>query len=305
MPDRPATSAGTSIGGTGNDHFSRVLQSVTGRAGGYRLELPCVRPLRMKLSPIPPPSRRDVTDASGLDGGAHLLVVDDDPEIRDLLVRLLRKHGYRVTSSRNGIEMREILATAGIDLVVLDIMMPGEDGLTLCREIRAQSDLPVIMLTAMGEEMDRIVGLEMGADDYLAKPFSPRELLARVKAVLRRTSSSSPSRERRGGRMFVFARWRLDTHRRELTSPDGVVIDLSAGEYDLLLALIEHPQRILTRDQLLDMARNRVGQPYDRSIDVQVSRLRRKLGSADPLGADLIKTVRGAGYLFLPTVERP
>lgn len=239
-----------------------------------------------------------------LEGGAHLLIVDDDREILDLVSRFLRKHGYRVTGARNGIEMRERLAAADIDLIILDLMLPGEDGLALCREIRSRSLLPIIMLTALGEDTDRIVGLEMGADDYLSKPFNSRELLARVKAVLRRTAlepGKPPTAA--SGKTVEFAGWRLDLVRRELTSPEGAVTDLSAGEYDMLIAFIEHPQRVLSRDQLLDLARSRVATPFDRSVDVQVSRLRRKLERGRD-GSALIKTVRGVGYIFSPAVER-
>ena len=233
--------------------------------------------------------------------GSHVLVVDDDSEIRDLLGQFLRKQGFRVTGARDGNEMRKVIGNGKVDLVVLDLMLPGDDGLKLCRELRAQSNMPIIMLTAAGDETDRVVGLEMGADDYIPKPFSARELLARIKAVLRRVSTNGASKL--GATKIVkFADWRLDLVRRELQSPDCTVVDLSAGEYDLLLAFLEHPQRVLSRDQLLDYARSRVAAPFDRSIDVQVSRLRRKIESeAHP---SLIKTVRGAGYVFTVPVER-
>jgi two-component system OmpR family response regulator len=239
-----------------------------------------------------------------LEGGAHILIVDDDREILDLVSRFLRKHGYRVSGARNGFEMRERLAAAEIDLIILDLMLPGEDGLSLCRDIRSRSSLPIIVLTALGEDTDRIVGLEMGADDYLAKPFNSRELLARIKAVLRRAGrEAGKPATGQSGKSVQFAGWQLDLVRHELTSPQGVVTDLSAGEYDMLIAFIEHPQRVLSRDQLLDLARSRVAAPFDRSVDVQVSRLRRKLEPGRD-GSALIKTVRGAGYLFIPAVER-
>ena len=239
-----------------------------------------------------------------LEGGAHILIVDDDPEILDLVSRFLRKHSYRATGVRNGIEMRESLAAASIDLVILDLMLPGEGGLSLCREVRSRSSLPIIMLTAMGEETDRIVGLEMGADDYLPKPFNSRELLARVRAVLRRTAAGpGNAATAKSGKTVTFEGWRLDLVRRELTSPEGAATDLSAGEYDMLLAFVEHPQRVLSRDQLLDLARSRIALPFDRSVDVQVSRLRRKLERGRD-GSALIKTVRGVGYIFTPAVER-
>lgn len=199
--------------------------------------------------------------------------------------------------------MRETLAGADIDLVILDIMLPGEDGLALCRELRAQSSLPILMLTAAGEDTDRIIGLETGADDYLPKPFNPRELLARIRAVLRRASGAMGPGHVVRSKTVRFAGWSLDLVRRELRSPDNIITDLSAGEYDMLLAFVEHPQRVLTRDQLLDLARSRTALPFDRSIDVQISRLRRKI-EKDPSDPTLIKTVRGAGYIFTPTVNR-
>jgi two-component system OmpR family response regulator len=241
-----------------------------------------------------------------MDKQPHLLVVDDDREIRTLISQFLTKHGYRVSSARDGVEMMQVLDSSRIDLIVLDLMMPGEDGLALCRRLRAQPGpsgaIPIIMLTAMGEETDRIVGLEMGADDYLPKPFNPRELLARVKAVLRRATGlpvgSSAEPVNRG---MTFEGWRLDIAKRELWSPDKVLVQLSAGEFDLLVAFAEHPQRVLTRDQLLDLARGRSAMPFDRSIDVQVSRLRRKI-EPDPKEPSLIKTVRSGGYIFTPVV---
>jgi two-component system, OmpR family, response regulator len=241
-----------------------------------------------------------------MDKQPHLLVVDDDREIRTLISQFLTKHGYRVSSARDGAEMMQVLDSSRIDLIVLDLMMPGEDGLALCRRLRAQPGpsgaIPIIMLTAMGEETDRIVGLEMGADDYLPKPFNPRELLARAKAVLRRATGlpvgSSAEPVNRG---MTFEGWRLDIAKRELWSPDKVLVQLSAGEFDLLVAFAEHPQRVLTRDQLLDLARGRSAMPFDRSIDVQVSRLRRKI-EPDPKEPSLIKTVRSGGYIFTPVV---
>ena len=231
----------------------------------------------------------------------HILLVDDDGEIRQLTSKFLRLSGFRVTSARDGREMRDILKNTQIDLIVLDLMLPGTSGLDLCREIRANSPIPIVILTARGEETDRIVGLELGADDYLAKPCNPRELSARIRAVLRRTMAE-PNRDHEKW-CFVFEGWTLDTRRRELTDHRSVVIDLSTSEYDLLLAFVEAPQRVLSRDHLLDSARNRVATGFDRSIDVQVSRLRRKLMSC-PGGEDIIKTIRGAGYMFSPQVRR-
>jgi len=231
----------------------------------------------------------------------QLLNVDDDREICLLLTKFLIRHGYRVTSAADGPTMMKALEAARIDLVVLDLMLPGEDGLSLCRRLRVASTLPIIMLTAVGEETDRIVGLEMGADDYLAKPFNPRELLARIKAVLRRAgpgrSVVAPT-----DRVLVFDGWRLDTARRQLFTPDDMLLPLRAGEYELLLAFLDHPQRVLSRDQLLDLARGRNASPFDRSVDVQVSRLRRKI-EPDPAEPTLIRTVRGGGYIFSAVVE--
>ncbi|MDA1089579.1 MAG: response regulator [Proteobacteria bacterium] len=232
----------------------------------------------------------------------HILVVDDDREIRDLLGKFLDRHGHRVTTAADGVEMRKALEDWNIDLIVLDLMLPGEDGLSLCRTLRAESDIPVIMLTAMGEEVDRIVGLEMGADDYIAKPFSPRELLARIKSVLRRARTLPDRRNATENAVVRFEGWSLDLDKRELQSPDGVLVPLSGGEFDLLTAFVTHPGRVLSRDQLLDLARGREAQPFDRSIDIQVSRLRHKIED-DPKIPVLIKTVRSGGYMFTPTVE--
>jgi len=233
---------------------------------------------------------------------AHILVVDDDAQIRQLAAKLLRGHGYRVSLARDGREMREALQTAHMDLVILDIMLPGGNGLDLCREIRAGSSIPVIMLTALGSDTDRIVGLEIGADDYLPKPFNPRELLARINAVLRRARGSAANPQSNAIHL-VFEGWSLDTRRRELTNPSGAVVDLSTGEYDLLLTFLEYPQRVLTRDQLMDGAKHRTATGFDRAIDIQVSRLRKKL-EGDPGAPEMIKTIRGTGYMFVPAVSR-
>lgn len=250
-------------------------------------------------------------DTNSRDGGGgqssassavNVVVVDDDREIRRLLTGFLRGHGYNVTAVSDGRALLDVLAAQPTDIVILDIMLPGADGLDLCRTIRTSSTVPIIMLTSRREETERIVGLEMGADDYVSKPFNPRELLARMKAVLRRTVTPPGTVRPRSNRMATFEGWRLDTLRRELINPSGVIVDLSAGEYDLLLAFLEAPQRVLSRDALLELGRNRVATGFDRSIDTQVSRLRRKLGSDD--GEGFIKTVRGAGYMFLPEVSR-
>jgi len=234
----------------------------------------------------------------------HILVVDDDREICSLVSQFLSRHSLRVSTARDGTEMMRILEVGRIDLIVLDLMLPGEDGLSLCRKLRAQGAIPVIMLTAMGEEIDRILGLEMGADDYLAKPFNPRELLARVRAVLRRVGAlPAPIAETSvGGRVLNFEGWRLDIAKRELKNSDGEITILSSGEFDLLQAFAERPQRVLTRDQLLDLARGRAAVLYDRSVDIQVMRLRRKI-ELNPKDPQLIKTVRSGGYMFTPSVQ--
>lgn len=233
---------------------------------------------------------------------AHILVVDDHAEIRDLLARFLGEHGLRVSTAANGREMKKRVADAAIDLIVLDLMMPGEDGLTLCRNLRAESDIPIIMLTAMGEETDRIVGLEMGADDYLAKPFNPRELLARVKAVLRRSPAAGERAPREAPERLRFLGWTLLPAAHELLDPEQTLVPLSTAEFALLMAFATRPGRVLSRDQLLDLARGRDTRAFDRAIDTLVSRLRRKLGD-QPRKPQIIKTVRGGGYLFAPKVE--
>jgi len=226
----------------------------------------------------------------------HILVVDDHRDIRDLLARFLTKHGLRATVAETAAAARKPLQSADIDLIVLDIMMPGEDGLSLTRFVRETKDIPVILLPAMGEETDRIIGLEVGADDYLAKPFNPRELLARIKAVLRRAQTVPRPREKGQGRIR-FDRWILDLGRRELVGEDNVAVPLSGGEFRLLSVIIERPGMVLTRDQLLDLTRGRSAQPFDRSIDNQISRLRKKI-ERDPKAPELIRTAWGDGYSF-------
>lgn len=233
-------------------------------------------------------------------GPPHILIVDDDREIRDLLRDYLSGNGYRATAAADGRAMRTVLADQRIDLVILDLMLPGEDGLTLCRNLRTESTLPVIMLTARGEETDRIVGLEMGADDYVAKPFNPRELLARIKAVLRRAGTAQEG-SGTGTERLRFANWVLDLGARELTDLNGVVVPLSSGEYRLLSVFVTHAGRVLSRDLLLDLTRGRQAQPFDRSIDVQVGRLRKRLED-DGQEPSLIKTVRGEGYVLTAEV---
>ena len=241
--------------------------------------------------------------------GPHILIVDDDPEIAALVSEFLSQYDFTVTAVGDGKEMRQALGRARFDLVILDLMLPGEDGLTLCRFLRDTTALPIIMLTAMGGETDRVVGLEMGADDYIAKPFSARELLARIKAVLRRGAPRAQSGEETGEEgtsateTLRFSGWSLDVGRRQLRSADGVLVELTSGEFDLLHAFLLNPQRVLNRDQLLDFARGRISGPFDRTIDVQVGRLRRKL-EIDPKKPELIKTVRGGGYMLASEVHR-
>ena len=227
----------------------------------------------------------------------HLLIVDDDKETCTLLSKFLMRHGYRVSVAHDSKTMGQVLDAARINLMILDLMLPGEDGLAICRRLRAASTLPIIMLTAMGEEMDRIVGLEMGADDYLPKAANPRELLARVRAVLRRAGEPDrgPAEDKR--RVLEFNGWRLDVTQRQLFSPANALVPLRASEFELLLALVERPQRVLTRDQLLDLSRGRAATSFDRSIDVLISRLRRKIED-DPKEPALIRTVRSGGYVF-------
>jgi two-component system, OmpR family, response regulator len=232
----------------------------------------------------------------------HILIVDDDAETRDLLQKYLQKQGYRVTTAAEGRALRALLATARPDLIVLDLMLPGADGLELCRDLRNRSNVPIIMLTARGEETDRIVGLEMGADDYLAKPFNPRELLARIKSVLRRARSLPGNLEPEAVKSFRFTGWSLDVATRNLTAPDGVVVPLSGTEFKLLRVFLAHPNRVLTREQLIDLMISRDAGPFDRALDVQVSRLRQRLRD-DAREPRIIKTVRGQGYVLAAPVE--
>jgi two-component system OmpR family response regulator len=233
----------------------------------------------------------------------HILVVDDHRDIRDLLAKYLVKHGLRVTVADGGAALRRAVKTSAIDLVVLDIMMPGEDGLSLCRFLRESTEIPIILVTAMAEETDRVVGLEIGADDYVTKPFNPRELLARIKSVLRRAQSLPRQRDVVAGGRISFDRWRLDVEQRELVGADEVVTPLSNGEFLLLSAFLARPDMVLSRDQLLDLTRGRAAKAFDRSIDNQVSRLRRKI-ETDPKNPTLIKTVWGGGYRFTAAVKQ-
>jgi two-component system OmpR family response regulator len=228
----------------------------------------------------------------GPGSGARILVVDDDPGIRSVVCSYLTEHGFDVETVADGKALERSLSQGRVDLVVLDVMLPGEDGLAICRKLADDHGPAVIMLSALGGDADRIIGLELGADDYLPKPCNPRELLARVRAVLRRRRGDG-----RAGFTCEFSGWKLDLVRRELHSPDGVLVNLSRGEFMLLQALLERPRRILTRDELLDCARGPESESYDRAIDVQVSRLRRKLEEGTGRG-ELIRTVRNEGYIF-------
>ncbi len=233
----------------------------------------------------------------------HILVVDDDREIRELLAKFLERQRLRVTAARDGKEARRAFVNGHFQLVVLDLMLPGEGGLELARWFRGETKVPIIMLTAMAEETDRIIGLELGADDYVTKPFNPRELLARIRAVLRRTGDAEDRAPENAAKTYSFSGWVLETARRRLLDPSGVEVAITGGEYDLLVALLDRPNRVLTRDMLLDLLRGRQAGPFDRAIDVAVSRLRRKLED-DGRNAQLIKTVRGGGYVLSTPVER-
>ncbi|WP_293930894.1 response regulator [Iodobacter sp.] len=230
---------------------------------------------------------------------AHLILVDDDADLRALLSDYLVAQGYRVTAVGDGDAMLAAMEAVTFDLLILDIMLPGEDGLTLCRNLRVNSHLPVLMLTARGDELDRIIGLEMGADDYLPKPFNPRELLARIKSILRRAPESAMATK---ARRLRFAGWELDLAAQYLLGADGVVVVLSTGEYRLLQMLAENPNRVLSRDQLMDAINGKEAGPFDRTIDVMIGRLRRRLGddAREPL---LIKTLRSSGYMLACKVE--
>ena len=236
-----------------------------------------------------------------MDNQGHILVVDDDAEIRILVAEYLTLNGYRVSVAQDGVQLRGALAAEQPDLIVLDLMLPGEDGLSLCRDLRARSSLPVIMLTARREEIDRIIGIEMGADDYLVKPFNPRELLARIKSILRRARVLPEARSE--PRRLRFSGWTLDCTARQLIDAQGLIVPLSGAQYRLLAAFLNHPKRVLDRDQLMSLTLGRETTPFDRSIDVQVSRLRQLLrdNGREP---KIIKTVRNGGYVLAAVVER-
>lgn len=238
----------------------------------------------------------------GLSDNGHILVVDDQKDVCDVVAEYLTGEGYRVSTAQSGDEMRRVLAQSPADLVILDLMLPGEDGLALARALRSESQMGIVIVTGRGELVDRIIGLEMGADDYLPKPFNLRELLARVKSVLRRVQSAGEARPAPQRQRVRFAGWELDLASRELTSPSGEPVRLTTGEFDLLAVFVNNPNQILSRTRLLDLARSREAGPFDRTIDVQVGRLRRKI-EEDPQNPSMIKTVRGGGYTFAPLVE--
>jgi len=232
----------------------------------------------------------------------HILIVDDNREIRDAMSKYLERNGMRTTTAVDAVAMDAALKAGRFDLIVLDVMMPGEDGLSVCRRLRAQGGIPILMLTALGDETDRIVGLEVGADDYLPKPFNPRELLARIKAILRRSERAEVSGGSLAGHRLAFDRWVLDTDRRSLNGADGNEVALTTAEFRLLTAFLERPRFVLSREQLLDLTSGRAAQVFDRTIDNQISRLRRKI-EADPARPALIATVWGGGYSLAADVR--
>ena len=241
-------------------------------------------------------------DNAQMDTPSTILIVDDDRDIRSLLADYLESNGYRALAAADGGAMWKILDEARPDLIVLDLNLPGDDGLTLCRKLRAGSSLPVIMLTARNEPLDRILGLEMGAADYLPKPFEPRELLARIRSVLRRSHAMPSNTPSENVQQMRFSGWTLDLTARHLLNPDGMVIMLSGAEFRLLRVFLEHPNRVLNRDQLLNLTQGRDADPFDRSIDIQISRLRQKLGE-DARMPQIIKTVRNGGYVLAGQVS--
>ena len=241
--------------------------------------------------PVPPPARPS---------GARILLVEDEPGIAQILTTALNESGFAVMTVGSAAEMDPVLASERVDVIVLDVMLPGEDGFSICRRLRSASSLPIIMLTALGEEVDRVVGLEVGADDHVTKPFSSRELIARIRALLRRARAAGSID---ASRPFHFAGWTLDPTRRELLDPQGTHVTLTSAELDLLLAFCQRPGQVLAREQLLELTHCGHAGPIERSIDVHVSRIRQKI-EADPREPVLIKTVRLGGYLFTATVER-
>ena len=253
------------------------------------------------------PTRSQNTGVNQMDATVHIVVVDDDPDIRDVVAEYLVNEGFRVSGAAEGAEMRRTLVSDKVDLILLDLRLPGEDGLSLLKELQLRPEIGVIILTGKDDVVDRVTGLELGADDYITKPFHLRELLARVRSVLRRTPDSERSARDKtatGGEVAHFAGWELDRAHRRLRSPSREDVELTSGEFDLLTAFLEHPKRPLTRDQLLDLARGRAAEAFDRSIDVMVGRLRRKL-EIDPKRPEIIKTVHGVGYAFAVDVTHP
>ncbi len=232
----------------------------------------------------------------------HIVVVDDHRDIRDLLKEYLTQHGFRVSVAESGAALRPIVEREKVDLIILDIMMPGEDGLAVCRQLRRTNEVPIIFLTAMADDTDKIIGLELGADDYLVKPFNPRELLARIKAISRRSASTVPAPDPSTREIMGFHGWRLNLRRRELQAADGLGIALSTAEFRLLKVFLDHPHRVLSREQLLDLTVGRTADPFDRSIDNQVSRLRKKI-EPDPKNPTIIQTHWGGGYSLSVDVE--
>jgi two-component system, OmpR family, response regulator len=237
------------------------------------------------------------------DSAHHILVVEDERSVREPLVRYLKSNGFRVTQAAHALEARHMLGRYRFDLVILDIMMPGEDGLSLCRSIREKLDIPTILLTARAEETDRVVGLEMGADDYVVKPFVPRELLARAKAIIRRSQAMPNFQRLPAHRTLSFGVWKLKTGERHLVGEDGLVVPLSTGEFNMLLVFLDRPQIVLSRDQLLDLTRGREASAFDRSVDNLVSRVRKKI-EPDSKNPTYIKTVWGGGYCFVTEVKQ-
>ena len=238
------------------------------------------------------------------DHSPKILIVDDDRQTCALVKQYFERHDYQVFTAHNGAEMNAERAQNGFVLVILDVMLPGKSGFELCREIRGHSDIPVIMLTAVNELADKVVGLELGADDYVPKPFEPRELLARVRAVVRRKNGGAPAGGSTARQKYNFAGWLVDIPRRQLAAPDGVVVTLTAAEFELLAAFVQNPQRTLSREKLLELTTGRSANAFDRSIDILVSRLRKKLqdnGAAE----DIVMTIRGGGYIFVPEVRQP
>ena len=232
----------------------------------------------------------------------NILVVEDDRETRELIAKYLRTNACNVTTATDGREMVRAMADRHVDILILDVMLPDEDGLSLCRKVRAESQMPIIMLTARGDDVDRILGLEMGADDYLAKPYNPRELLARINAVLRPQAAAQNARATSGAAALTFLGWRIDLRLRELRNPAGARVAMTSAEFDLLRTFCERPGRVLSRDSLLDLTHGRNAGSFERSIDVLISRIRRKI-EPDPRDATMIKTVRSGGYMFTPTVD--